>query len=283
MPLLRQLSNLPKGFNRHPEPPALSHRRLQWHYQWVVAHDFLPRIVGSTTFGAVCEIENGRIVDIKRRYYRPKKNAYMPVEFSAAAYRYGHSQVRGIYNLNEVVRDRPIFLPGPLQDETQDLRGFRPLPAQWTISWSMFFSIDGSTPQPSRLIDSKLSQGLFDLPDSEHSLAFRNLKRGQVLGLPSGQDVARALRNENVLSGADLGAPEPTPLWFYILKESELLASGRHLGPTGGRIVAEVLLGLLELDPRSWLSVAPGWSPTIPGTADEGQITMSDLVRFALS
>lgn len=259
-------------------------RRVRWHYQWVIVHDFLPRVVGADSLKQICDIDDeGRIVGIRRAHYRPKTTPYMPVEFSAAAYRYGHSQVRGIYNLNDVVRDRPIFVSGSLQNETQDLRGFRPLPAQWTVSWPLFFPIDGSSPQPSRLLDSNLSQGLFDLPDSGGSLAFRNLKRGQVLGLPSGQDVAKALKVADVLSGHQLAAPEPTPLWFYVLKESELLAAGRHLGPAGGRIVGEVLLGLLELDPRGWWSVAPGWQPTMPDTDGDGVVGMPDLVKFALA
>jgi hypothetical protein len=149
------------------------------------------------------------------------------------------------------------------------------------VQWPLFFAIDGSTPQPSRLIDSKLSQGLFDLPDGGGSLAFRNLKRGQVLGLPSGQDVAKAIRAAHVFTGAELGAPDPTPLWFYTLKESELVAEGRSLGPVGGRIVGEVILGLLELDPRSWFSAEPRWTPTIPAADGDGVIRMPDLVKFA--
>jgi Animal haem peroxidase len=257
-------------------------RRVRWHYQWVVAHDYVPRVIGRDTFEWICDLsdETGAIIEITRRHYEPRKNPYMPVEFSAAAFRFGHSQVRGIYNLSDNVRDRPIFSPGPLQNEFQDLRGFRPLPPGWTVSWPHFFPIDGSTPQPSRLVDAKLVAGLFDLPDGGGSLAFRNLKRGQVLGLPSGQDVARALR-VSPLSGGELGAPEPTPLWFYILKESELTASGQHLGPVGGRIVGEVLLGLLELDPHSWFSQDPSWAPTITAADPSRGLQMSDLVKFA--
>jgi hypothetical protein len=254
-------------------------RRVRWHYQWVVAHDYVRRVIGEETFAALCELDAGRITDIKRRYYEPKKNAYMPVEFSAAAFRFGHSQVRGIYNLSQLVTDRPIFTPGPLQNEFQDLRGFRPLPPQWTVDWSLFFGIGGSSPQPSRLVDAKLTQGLFDLPDGGGSLALRNLLRGQVLGLPSGQDVAKKLKLAP-LTGAELGAPEPTPLWFYILKESEILG-GRHLGPVGGRIVGEVLLGLLELDPRSWWSINPTWTPTVPAADAERGLQMSDLITFS--
>jgi Animal haem peroxidase len=256
-------------------------RRVRWHYQWVVAHDYVRRTVGEELFNRIWTVTDDGTVDIKRRHYRPKTSPYMPVEFSAAAFRFGHSQVRGIYNLSDRVTDRPIFLPGPLQSETDDLRGFRPLPGGWTVQWPLFFPIEGSTPQPSRLVDAKLVIGLFDLPDNGGSLAFRNLKRGQVLGLPSGQDVAKAVKADHVFSGGELEAPEPTPLWFYILKESELTTRGKHLGPVGGRIVGEVLLGLLELDPRSWFSQDPTWKPTIAASDAAKGLQMSDLVKFA--
>jgi ParB-like chromosome segregation protein Spo0J len=182
---------------------------------------------------------------------------------------------------NEVRQALRDVTSGPLQNEFQDLRGFRPLPQQWTVDWALFFPVSGSVPQSSRLIDAKLTQALFDLPDGGGSLAFRNLKRGQVLGLPSGQDVAKKLK-VTPLSSTELGAPEPTPLWFYILKESELPpVSGAHLGPVGGLIVGEVLLGLLELDPRSWWSVDPSWKPTIPIADRAGGLQMADLIAFA--
>ena len=218
----------------------------------------------------------------------------MPVEFSVAAYRYGHSQVRPLYDLNSNVTNRPVFAPGDAVGELDDLRGFRRLPAGWTADWPLFFPIDGATPQPSRKLDARLTAALFDLPgraaDQPQSLAFLNLKRGQALGLPSGQDVARLMRVPRVFSGAELGAPEPTPLWFYILKESELVpaddgdatSGGRNLGPIGGRIVAEVLLGLLELDPRSFVNTEPNWRPTLPtGGATPDSFQMADLVKFA--
>jgi len=95
-----------------------------------------------------------------------------------------------------------------------------------------------------------------------------------------------------VLSGAELSAPEPTPLWFYIRNESELALAdeadptsrGRHLGPVGGRIVAQVLLGLLELDPLSFMSMEPTWRPTLPTSAGTPEgFEMADLVKFATS
>jgi hypothetical protein len=71
-----------------------------------------------------------------------------------------------------------------------------------------------------------------------------------------------------------------TPLWFYLLVEAERLASGVTLGPTGGRIVGEVFIGLLELDPSSYLSVDPDWQPTLPSQVP-GDFRMTDLLRVA--
>ena len=70
-------------------------------------------------------------------------------------------------------------------------------------------------------------------------------------------------------------------LWFYILKEAEVLGQGRELGPVGGRIVAEVLVGLLQKDPNSYLYLNPGWKPAPPIAPASGQFTMADLLKFA--
>jgi hypothetical protein len=81
------------------------------------------------------------------------------------------------------------------------------------------------------------------------------------------------------------------PLWFYVLREagSHYGESGLRLGPVGGRIVAEVLVGLLEADPSSFLRREPTWVPTLPTAqpydfADAGSdgFTMRDLVDFTL-
>src|SRR5206468_9775608 len=128
--------------------------------------------------------------------------------------------------------------------------------------WKYFFDLEaGFSPQPSRKINTGLAAPLALLPDHPDlpNLAHRNLLRGLRLGLPSGQDVARAVGLEP-LSVDDLGlgrrgAPDfdgDAPLWFYILREAELVHGGRHLGPVGGRIVAEVMVGLLFGDPLSW-------------------------------
>ena len=82
------------------------------------------------------------------------------------------------------------------------------------------------------------------------------------------------------VTNAKLKLTGETPLWFYLLRESEVLGKGRRLGPTGGRIVAEVLVGLLKGDPSSFLRQQPDWKPDLPA-AEEGRFTMVDLLRFA--
>jgi hypothetical protein len=80
---------------------------------------------------------------------------------------------------------------------------------------------------------------------------------------------------------SDEGWGGEAPLWFYILKEAELLGKGRTLGPVGGRIVAEVLVGLLQKDPNSYLYLNSSWKPAPPIAPTKGQFTMADLLKFA--
>jgi hypothetical protein len=129
----------------------------------VILKDFLPRIAGKDAVKERVERKGGRI-EIHPRWYRPRNNPFMPVEFSVAAYRFGHSMIRPQYDLNQVVTNRPIFIPGENVGELDDLRGFRPLPGAWTIDWSFFLDGAPGKPQLARKIDAKLSPGLFDLP-----------------------------------------------------------------------------------------------------------------------
>jgi len=45
--------------------------------------------------------------------------------------------------------------------------------------------------------------------------------------------------------------------------------------------VAEVLIGLLDGDPLSYLSVNPTWTPTLPG-ASPNTFTLTDIINTGL-
>jgi hypothetical protein len=272
---------------------------VRWHYQWVVMFDFLRRIVGQETLDHVLELRPspyGGVPTWKPRleFFRPKYDAFIPVEFSVAAYRFGHSMIRNTYRLNTAIPPQGVRLlifnlgaatTGP--ERLGHLGGFRQLPPFWPIEWRFFFELgDATAPPPfvqrSRKIDTQLAVELSRLPDNVatgiKALAARNLMRGSTMGLPSGQDVAAAM-GFKPLNAAELDLDgRPAPLWYYILKEAEL-GGGERLGPVGGHIVAEVFVGLLAADPSSWLKRRPSWKPFLG--AEEGTFTMADLIRFS--
>jgi Animal haem peroxidase len=260
-------------------------RIVRWHYQWMVLHDFLPRVVGADALRTVFD-DSGGLPVVHRRFYDWRNAPYMPVEFSVAAYRFGHSMIRPGYKLNTFVPPLPIFTPDPIPDHRlSSFGGFRILPPLWTIEWRRFFDVAGAGDgalQHSRLIDSKLADPLAALPpsvaSSPDSLIVRNLTRGARLGLPSGQAVARHL-GLPVLTEDELGLTGEVPLWYYLLKEAEVRTGGAHLGEVGGLIVAEVFLGLLEKDPSSYLRNDPLFRPFLG--AQEGVFTMPDLITVA--
>ena len=291
-------------------------RRVRWHYQWVVIHDFLPRIVGQEMLDKVFPIEHEHMwggdrklhkVEVREpdlKFYRPHNNVFMPVEFSAAAYRFGHSMIRPIYRFNSKIPRVPIFSGNFAPDNLENLNGFRPLPPEWGFEWQFFFELGGnpaSQPlQKAYRIDQQLVNPLGKLPPaiatSPSSLAQRNLLRGLRLGLPSGQTVARAMdihpladtdlrvgpRGEEQKPITDFGADfrRNAPLWYYILREAEVFHEGNQLGPVGGRIVAEVFVGILDNDRMSYQSVDRSWKPELADA--KGRFGMADLIKFAV-
>jgi Arc/MetJ family transcription regulator len=274
-------------------------RVVRWHYQWIVVDDLLRRLAGKDMLDAVLQRDADGLPRVVRRFFAYDDEPSIPVEFSAAAYRIGHTMVRSGYFLKDAegAPSVPIF-----PDRTTDpdgsklhLGGFRRLLADLEIDWDVFFFAPADAARKrsnhSLKLDTDIADPLSAIPPDGASLPFLNLSRGRALGLPSGADVALAM-GLDPLEPAQLGLDElvpeaarealerATPLWFYILCEAQLApANGFRLGPVGGRIVAEVLLGLLEADPSSWLRQSPAWTPVLP-RADERRFTMLDLLRF---
>jgi len=291
---------------------------VRFHYQYVILNDFLPRIVHSSVLDSLKS--NGRYDRDNLEFFHWKNDPFMPVEFSVAAYRFGHSMVRPGYRLND-----EVLLPIVSPDGRDSLTGFQAMEKNRGIDWGRFINVDvrkydGSDADKKRRlqfayrIDTSLVNPLALLPPSiahdPASLAQRNLERGWRLGLPSGQSVARAmgitpLKDEEILIGQAVDEPEKPlgdmtiqpkvfakncPLWTYILAEAmqhmedvtipveeKVLVKTPRLGPVGGRIVAEVFLGLMFGDRHSMLSIEPEWKP-----ASGAQYALKDLVGYAL-
>jgi hypothetical protein len=268
-------------------------REVTWHYHWIVRHQLLPQVLGDATLGDI--VTNGR------RFYRPPAGrAFMPVEFQGAAYRFGHSMVRPSYRANLAGNPdgSPFFgfIFDPAEEgkaDPGDMRGGA-LSARRFVGWQTFFDFGDGQVKRNKRIDTRISTPLFHLPlaaiasgDPPTALPQRTLLRQLTWEMPSGQSVAAEIGAPRLaasdlpeLAAYGVGLERGTPLWYYVLKEAELMTDGLWLGPVGGRIVGEVLLGLMQLDPYGYLGRQPSWRPTLPA-ATPGDFTMVDLLRFA--
>jgi Animal haem peroxidase len=302
-------------------------QRVRFHYQYVILNDFLPRIVSPQVLEPLRT--DGRFDPRRLKFFHWKNRPFMPVEFSVAGYRLGHSMVRPGYRLNDDPASLlPIF---PTAQDPVGLTGFQPMGPGRAIDWGRFIDLDqrpfggdgqdagnGARLQFAYRLDTSLVGQLAGLPaavaaDPPPSLAQRNLERGWRLGLPSGQSVARAmelqpLADAEILIGKAVDVPAAgetpvpiaeaaggvfagnCPLWTYILAEAahhrrgvkvpvagDVTVGTPQLGPVGGRIVAEVLIGLMAGDGASMLSLDPRFAP-VTGPA----FALKDLVAYAL-
>jgi len=278
-------------------PPTLrfaqARRLITWHYQWIIVNEFLPAVIGSSM--------TNQILTGGRQWYRPEPGpAFIPVEFQGAAYRMGHSMVRPSYRLNLAGNADGsaffgfIFDPaGENQADPVDLRGGRRAPRRF-VGWQTFFDFGGDQTQhvrPNKRLDTKISTPLFNLPlgaiasgDPPTALPQRNLLRHLTWGIPAGQRISQVMGYPMLhlqeLANYGVALENQTPLWYYVLAEAQQQTDGLTLGQTGGRIVGEVFIGLLQLDPNSYLRVQPTWRPTLPSTSP-GTFKMADLLRYA--
>ena len=223
--------------------------------------------------------------------------AFIPVEFQIV-FRFGHSMVRPSYRANFTGNDGDPFFAMVFDTakggDPDDLRGGVRSPRRF-VGWHTFFRFPGfdDDVRPNKRIDTLLSTPLFDLPlgaipagTPPTSLAQRNLLRHLTWRIPSGQSIAAAI-GAPILNDTDFGELRTihphfvtsTPLWYYVLKEAAVFEDGRHLGPMGGRIVAEVFVGLLTSDPEGYLARQPDFSPSLG--AQPGEFHITDLLTFA--
>lgn len=277
-------------------------RTVTWHYQWIVVNDFLRAMVGAPLLADI--LGKGRQV------YRPegcKHNAayggdpFIPIEFAAAAYRFGHSMVPQRIMIQTGGASFELF--GPSLG-----LGFSPVTSpKQVVQWPQVLDLTNATTDRADQLDARLAADLLDLPfvpaNGVKSLAVRNLLRAQAFRLPSGETVARACGRPTAEIDAVHAAAEAlaaaagqggalaagTPLWLYCLIEAAEIGQevspgtflkGEGLGPVGGRIVAETIIGVLELDSRSYLGANRSWTPLDAELKPGGVRRLLDLLTY---
>ncbi|MGC4961712.1 peroxidase family protein [Gordonia sp. DT101] len=297
--------------------PACKHVRARqltrWAYQYVVVQDYLAKVCDLAV--VIDTLANGP------RFYGNSAGpgqTFMPLEFSTAAFRFGHTMIRPRYQLNGATPALDVMkILGPSQglnnDPTQSNPDFfddaDPVKYQLKPSVTLdfnFFTGTSANVQFARKVDSNIAAGLGDLPLGTRRddpilghLAKSNLVRGYSLSVPSAQacceamgvkpmtlsEMADTMNGESaavaqILTTTALG--QRTPLWYYILREAGAQAGGEHLGELGSRIVCETIIGSLKSDPNSYLN-ANDLAVTPSGVDVGGKVigTLTDLINHS--
>ncbi len=238
-------------------------REVIWHYHWIIIHDYLYKMMDKSIYSKI-RSEGGQ-------FYRWP--TALPLEFTGAAFRVGHSQSRDVNRINADT-EKSLF----------ELGFFSAM--EEYVDWHYLFNFGDGLTQYARRIDTQIGRSFHQIPfiktndRKEQSLPFRNLRRGVAYGLPSGEDVAKRLGFE------PLDIPETkkfrfpgTPLWYYILREADLLGDeGEFMGPVGSTLLGECFLTLMQHDDESFLKLYPQWRPSLG--REPGKFDFVDLICF---
>ena len=307
------------GLENLPAATRFAHirKRVTMHYQWMLRHDYLPRICAPAVVDDVWA-DGRKLIEPDAL---PTDVPTMPIEFSVAAFRLGHSMIRPHYNWNAFFPDDfgtldYMFAFSALGG---DLGGELQLISSWMADWRRLYDfpaagrprlaapgvglnhamrLDTRLTSPLAFLPPRTFGGDDTTPDLARNLAFRNLTRGNMVKLASGQQMVARLKSLGVtispltraqvldgkggarldqLTAAERDAVAArTPLWFYVLREAEV--NGGRLTGVGARIVAETFHRAIE-GSRFSIVRQPDWKPRLgprPGTFE-----MTDLLLFA--
>lgn len=197
---------------------AAARQEVRFTYQTIIVTDFLKRIVSQAVYDPFVKAHRSNKDTAYKLYKTATMRAALPMEFTGAAYRFGHSGIRNAYRLNQDFR-RKIF--DGSDNAGESLVGFGDLPENHRIDWSLFFTskvapgvkannpskvgnndvpADSHRLQFTYKLDTTLVRPLREMPPRIggtvklfRALAARNLKRGYNFNLPSGQDIAHVL------------------------------------------------------------------------------------------
>ncbi len=281
---------------------AESRKELTLHYQWCILHDFLPHLMWEDTLDEVLAAG-------------PASNAIdgIPMEFTTAAFRFGHSMVSETYDFNG-----NFGIGGKLADAATLFQLFtftsrggmgsdngknRQLPNHWIADWNRLTRTSSSKLCGADKIDLALASGMMNKMahggNLHHaSIFFRNILRGYHRRIPFGQELAKrmqvkvlpataiaAMLPENMSDLAlELDLANHTPAWLYFLAEAKHFGKGEKLGPAASRIIAETFIGALKKNPDSLLNIPGGWSPARRGrikVAGSPVNTINEMLEFA--
>lgn len=243
---------------------AEARKQVIWHYQWLIIHEYLYKMLDLGVYNRLME-------DACQYYTAPH---VLPLEFTGAAFRTGHSQTRDLNRISEQT-EKDLFELGFFEAMEE------------YVDWRYLFDFNDGKVQYANRIDTVVAKAFHKIPfikttnPKEQSLPFRNLKRGVVYGLPSGEAVAMRMGEEpleiNEIKKLNLSG---TPLWYYLLKEAEILGNnGEHLGPVGSTLLGECFFTIMQHDDLSYLKIYPRWKPEIGRQA--GKFDFIDLICFA--
>lgn len=278
-------------------------RILSWHLQWLVLNDFLPRLVDRAILEKFYRNtrEKGLIISDEKIIW--KNRSELPLEFSVAFFRFGHSMIRKVYDFNKKFRGGTIFQPKKLNQALD--------PGKW-LNWRLFFSAAGEDAEVQNkaaridpFISSQMLANLGILITGDlQNIVLRNLMRSFAHGLPAGQEIANDLVKKKIVKKDQLEShpsrkgkkdelinelvtkiPLPglsetdkkaittslcdhSPLWFYTLMEAHLCEDGLRLGPVAGTIITEILVGIIKEDPNSFYRQNCRWQPHLRENGD---------------